>query len=177
MASRVYQLVVVALWLSGMTWLMVEKVLPPLMERDTSRLRRGAPFRPEADPEYWKISWQERSIGFAASQVFPDRKGGRELRNALQFENVPLEALMAQVLGSWTRAFGLAGDADLRINTTIGTRMWFGATGNLTGFQTRLILRDSPVLVLVVAGKSAVPGSWTWLPMSAHTSTHESGLG
>ena len=175
MASRVYQLFVVALWLSSMTWLMVEKVLPPLMG-GTPPDYGAALFRPEADPDYWKITWQERSIGFAASQVFPDREGGRELRNAAQFENVPLEALMAQVLGSWTRVFGLAGDADLRISATIGTRMWFDATGNLTGFQTRLILKDSPVLVLV-HGKVSGPGKLDVAAYIGSTSSDESGLG
>ena len=156
MASRVYQLFVVALWLSSMTWLMVAKVLPPLMGGSPPDYD-AALFQPEPGPESWKITWQERSIGFAASRVFPDREGGRELRNAVQFENVPLEALMAQVLGSWTRVFGLAGEADLRISATIGTRLWFDASGTLTGFRTKLILRDSPVLVLV-QGKVSGPG-------------------
>ena len=78
MASRVYQLFVVALWLSSMTWLMVEKVLPPLMGGNPPDYD-AALFRPEPEPDYWKITWQERSIGFAASQVYPDREGGREI--------------------------------------------------------------------------------------------------
>ena len=103
-------------------------------------------------------------------------RAGVRLRNAVQFENVPLEALMAQVLGSWTRVFGLAGDADLRISATIGTRMWFDAAGNLTGFQTRLILRDSPVLVLV-HGRVSGPGKLDVAAYVGSTSSDESSLG
>lgn len=156
MASRVYQLFVVALWLSSMTWLMVEKVLPPLLG-GTPPDYDAALLQAEPAPDYWKLSWQDRPIGFAASRVFHDRQDGRELRSAVQFENVPLDALVSQLLGPWTRMFGLAGDADLRISATLGTRVWFDAAGVLTGFQTRLLLKDSPVQI-VAHGATNGPG-------------------
>jgi hypothetical protein len=156
MIHRVYPFFVVALWLGSMSWLVVQKILPPLLG-GTPPDYQSELNRP--DPDYWRISWNDRAIGYAASQVHRHAKGVREIRNVVRFEDVPVESLVSEALGVWTKLVKplLGTTADLRANAVVGTQVWFDALGQLAGFHTVLDLEGSPAL-FTVQGQVAASG-------------------
>src|SRR5512137_2113364 len=102
MLGRLYHLLVVLLWLASMTWLVVEKVLPPLLGGTPPDYDAVLAARDRA-PDCWRIVWKEQTIGFAASRVIRPAGAEREMRSVVQFEKLPLEELLAELLAVFAK--------------------------------------------------------------------------
>jgi hypothetical protein len=101
MEHRWSNLVVVLFWLSTMTWLMVEKVLPPLQRGDPPSFRSiYGELDSSSPPICWSMTWNDQPIGWAMSRSARSTSGMTEIHSRVHFSRIPLEE-MAPV---WMRA-------------------------------------------------------------------------
>jgi hypothetical protein len=86
LAVHWFNLAVVGLWLATMTWLVVEKFLPPLLVGEPPSLvdRRNEPLGG------WRLSFNDRPIGWALSAAVRLPKELTEVRSRVHFDEVPL---------------------------------------------------------------------------------------
>jgi hypothetical protein len=153
MAGRVYYLLVVLFWLASMSWLAVEKVIPPLLGGRPPDYR--APLEePETQPDYWRITWNGRQIGSVVSQIVDRPNGGREMRSVVRFADLPLESMLSELLGAFASfAKPLLGPSqDYRIEAVLATRLVFDEERQLAALRTVLDLAETPSF-LTVTGK------------------------
>lgn len=92
--SRWYQLTVVALWLSSMTWLAYRKVLPPMLVGEPPSAPEILAAQREEPAVGWSISWKERRLGWAVSQTRPLPQGLTEVRSRVHFDKFPLREML-----------------------------------------------------------------------------------
>jgi hypothetical protein len=150
MLGRLYQLLVVLLWLASMTWLVVEKVLPPLLGGTPPDYNAVLAARGQA-PDCWRIVWKEQTIGFAASRVIEPAGADREIRSVVQFEKLPLEELLAELLGVFAKLTAplLGGHSNYRIDALLATRLLFDDQRRLKEFRTRLDVGEMASLLSI----------------------------
>ena len=77
MGNRIFVAVVVLLWVSTMSWLMVARILPPFFQGEPPH--HGQPVRDE--PVCWQIEYGGRPIGQAVSQAVPGALGTTEIHS------------------------------------------------------------------------------------------------
>jgi hypothetical protein len=87
--------VVVLFWMSTMTWLVVEKVLPPLERGDPPTFHSAyGDLDPQAPAIGWTVAWNDRTIGWAASRVLHPSSGLFEVHSRVHFAHLPLEEMV-----------------------------------------------------------------------------------
>ena len=70
MFGRIFNGLVVVFWMIAMTWLLAEKVIPPMLGGDPPDYQSVLePADEEKLPDAWKIRWKDKTVGFAASRV------------------------------------------------------------------------------------------------------------
>ena len=150
MPERLYHLLVFVLWLASMSWLVAEKVLPPLLGGHPPEYDAILGARDQA-AVCWRIVWKEQTIGYAASRVVEPASGEREMRSVVQFEKLPLEELMAQLLGLFAKFTAplLGGQSGYPIDALLATRLLFDEQRRLKEFRTRLDLGGIPGLMTI----------------------------
>jgi len=144
MFGRLFTGAVIVLWLASMTWLLGEKVIPPLLGGDPpDYLGELAHVSQESPPDAWRLRWKERTIGFAASELVP-RADGVDRHSFVEFEELPLDSLLSELIGPLSAVVKpfLEGARDLRVNLLAATRMRFNSEKRLTGFDTTMDLGD-----------------------------------
>jgi len=94
MYSRWFNIGVVVLWLSAMTWLVVAKVLPPLLTGQPPSYRSILEAQKREGPVAWRMSLGGKKIGMAWSTTKPLPNGLVELHSRVHFNRVPLEKLV-----------------------------------------------------------------------------------
>ncbi len=146
MFNRWFYLGVGAFWLIAMSWLLSQKVLPPLMVGDppdyqASLPEAGAEVPP---PTCWRIEWDGRYIGTAASQAV-SRDDGAELRSVIRFTKLPVKDMLRQLLGAMAPLISKSlGDEEFTPNMSVVTRLHFGEEKRLSDFQTVVDLPELP---------------------------------
>jgi hypothetical protein len=104
MEHRWMKAVVVLFWMTTMTWLVVEKVLPPLVRGDPPTFHSAyGNLDPEAPAIGWTVAWNDRPIGWAASRVLRPNSGLLEVHSRVHFDHWPLEELVPVWLRSVLR--------------------------------------------------------------------------
>jgi hypothetical protein len=143
MEHRWTQLVIALFWLATMTWLTVEKILPPL--------RRGEPpsFRSvygnlDATTQSigWTVTWNGSSIGWATSQTSHPTAGMTEINSHVHFSRIPVEE-MAPI---WMRGVVHNAVAPLggQIQMDAYSRMEIDPLNRLSGFRSSIRVSDIP---------------------------------
>lgn len=142
MSNRWFNLAIVLFWLASMSWLIAEKVAPPLRVGD-----RPAPVnqaQPAArTPVAWQLLLNEQPLGWAATDSLqrPDRI--LELRNRVHLDRFPLQEIspwLARLLDPNGRDGNLPFDTDSRLEIS-GQR--------LLGFHTSLSFGEIKDAILV----------------------------
>lgn len=107
MLSFRYNTLIIAFWLATMSWLVVAKVLPPLLkgEPPTWRTIISASQKEKDDNAAveWDIFIDQRTIGSASSSLHPMQDGVKELRSEVHFWELPLESISPLRLGAFAR--------------------------------------------------------------------------
>jgi hypothetical protein len=150
MASRLYHSLVVLFWLASMTWLLVEKVAPPLLGGRPPDYR-SVLEEPEAKPDYWRITWNGRRIGSVVSQIVDRQDGRREMRSVVRFEDLPLESMLSELLGAFA-SFAkpmLGSTQNYQLEAILATRLAFDEERRLGAFSTVLDLAETPSFLTV----------------------------
>ena len=90
MYGRWFNLAVIVLWLATMTWLVKEKVLPPLWIGEPPSQRQILEARQNEPPVAWRLQWNHRPMGWALSttESLPDRS--TQIRSRVHFDDLPV---------------------------------------------------------------------------------------
>jgi hypothetical protein len=141
MGNRIFVGVVVVLWVGTMSWLMVDRILPPFFHGDPPI--HGSLVHD--DPTCWEIFYGGRSVGHAVSQAVPGALGTTEIHSRVLLDGIEVKELAPQWMGGLVRALG---------QVSLDTRSTFvlDSLGNLSYFRTDVRLNELP-MVMRVYGK------------------------
>ncbi len=141
MANRVFVSSVVVLWLTSMTWLVTERILPSFFQGQPPVIHSLETGEPVA----WQVEWGGEYVGTAASIRVPGAAGTTELHNRMKLDSIPLMELAP----TWMRkAVGNLGNMSLDART----RIEFDSLGNFSSFASSISLNEFPS-VLKIRGK------------------------
>lgn len=162
MGNKIYGAVVLVLWGSSMTWLMVAKILPPFFRGDAPR---SAPTT-RLEPVAWRIEHGASLSGYSVSQAVPGAMGTTEVHSQVRLDELPLPKLATQ----WIWMQGLLTDlSDLQLE--LRTKATYDTLGQLSAFETRVRAADTPPVARVIG---RISGGVLKLTMRAGEFTHNS---
>lgn len=139
--------VVVLFWMATMSWLVVEKVLPPLERGEPPTFHSAyGDLDPEAPAIGWTVAWNDRPIGWAASRVLHPNSGLYEVHSRVHFSRLPLE----EMVPVWMRAV---------LRNAVGTlgspkmdafnRLEIDPLNRLVGFRSTIHLEKVPQAIVI----------------------------
>jgi len=136
MANRIFVFAVIVLWLSSMSWLVVERILPSFYT--------GEPPIEQAyetgEAVAWKVEWGGKPVGQAASVRLSGVAGTTDLYNRVVLTDIPLMDLAP----AWMR--NTIGDLG-NITFDAHTRIEFDPLGNFSSFNSRISINDLPSML------------------------------
>jgi hypothetical protein len=94
MQSRWFNAAVVLLWLITMSWLVTEKVLPPLLVGDPPSYSKIVEAQRDAPPVGWRMSLNHRSLGWALSDTKLQSTGLTDIHGRVHFDALPLDEMV-----------------------------------------------------------------------------------
>lgn len=146
MTNRWFNAGILVFWLVAMSWLLTQKVLPPMLAGEPPDYDSALPVGEAAEappaPVCWRLNWDGRVIGTAASQAVATDDGA-ELRSVIRFSRLPMRNLLGQLLGAMAPLVSSSfGDDDFTPNIDVATRMRFDDNRRLEEFQTVLDLPE-----------------------------------
>src|SRR5688500_11468819 len=97
MGSRFFNVLILLFWFVTMSWLMVNKVLPPLRIGEPPNYRTIISERDPKVPVCWRISLNDRPLGWAATHFTSRPDGLVESRSRVYLNYLPLD----QVAPGW----------------------------------------------------------------------------
>jgi hypothetical protein len=100
MYSRWYNAAVILLWLASMSWLVTQKVLPPLLVGQPPNYRTIVAAQRGEPPAGWKLVFNGRQLGWAISSTLSLPNQLTEIRSRVHFDEVPLP----EMTEGWARA-------------------------------------------------------------------------
>jgi len=145
MFGRIFNGLVIIFWMIAMTWLLAEKVIPPMLGGDPPDYQSVlAPATEEKLPDAWKLRWKERTVGFAASRVEERPSGELDRMTFVEFEDLPLESILSEMLGPVAAVIKplLQSSRELDLDMIVATRMTFDHDRKLSRFDTTIDLSD-----------------------------------
>ena len=101
MYNRCFSVAVTLLWLSTMSWLLIEKVLPPLMVGDPPNYRTILDAQRNELPVGWGLYFDGDKIGWALSTTKKLPNDLTEINSRVHFDKFPLR----EITPGWLRAF------------------------------------------------------------------------
>lgn len=144
MGNRIFVAVVLLLWASTMSWLVVEKILPPFFSGDPPTHGQK-----ESQPVCWQIECAGRQVGYAVRQSVPGALGTTEIHSRVVLQDMPLKEMAPQWMSSLVDNLG-----EIRLDSR--TRLTLDSFGTLSSFDTKVQVNDTP-LVVKVFGKVVGP--------------------
>jgi hypothetical protein len=101
MNSRWFNTAVVVLWLATMSWLVKEKVLPPLLIGEPPSYSEIVEAQNSEPPVGWMVLVDGRRIGWAMTDTKQQKSGVTEIHGRAHFDSFPIEA----VTPGWLQPF------------------------------------------------------------------------
>ncbi len=145
MYSRWFNAAVVLLWLATMSWLVTEKVLPPLVVGEPPNTDQIVDAQKRKPAVGWRILYNGRRLGWAVSETVPQATGVTEIHGRVHFRRLPLKDMMKGWLHTFSRLIepfdGLGMDAR--------SAMTIDALGHLVGFESAVRLEPLNEVVRV----------------------------
>ncbi len=164
MEQRWSNVVIVLFWIASMTWLVVEKVLPPFDRGDPPSVASQLEgIQPDSPPIGWNVLWNNEAIGMATTRVSRSASGVTELYSRVRFWKIPLDEIAPPVLRPLLRN---------RVQTVDATsRIEFDPLNRISGIYSRIGNDEVPnavVLQGIVEGDrlklQVNPGKAGWSP-------------
>jgi hypothetical protein len=141
MANRIFVLAVVVLWLSSMTWLFTDRILPTFQGGQPPAIET---FQ-NGEAIAWGVEWGGEEVGRAASVRVPGAGGSVELHNRISLDDMPIIDLAP----AWMRmAVPSLGD----MSFDVISRIEFDSLGNFSSFDSKVMLNEMPS-VLKLSGR------------------------
>jgi hypothetical protein len=138
MGNRIFVAVVLLLWTSTMSWLVVEKILPPFHSGDPpthGKLR-------EDRPVCWQIECAGRRVGYAVRQAIPGALSTTEIHSRILLEDIPIREMAPHWMSSLVDDLG-----EIRLDSR--TRLTLDSFGTLSSFDTRVKVNELPMTIKV----------------------------
>jgi hypothetical protein len=136
MYSRFFNIVVFLMWLSTMTWLVTQKVVPSLWVGQPPNYQMiVAAQRPE--PVGWELWINNRQLGWALSTFEIQGQGLKEIHSSVHFDDLPLQELTS----GWGRAvFRLIDQPSSKFEMDVKSILTIDSLGKLLRFDSRIQL-------------------------------------
>jgi hypothetical protein len=138
MGNRIFVAVVIMLWATTMSWLLVAKILPPFFSGEPPT--HGMIEHDE--PVCWEIGCGDHWVGYAVRQAVPGAQSTTEVISRVVLKNIPLRQMAPQWMGSIVEGLGA-------IQLDSRTRFVLDSFGNLSCFDSKVQLNDLPLVVRV----------------------------
>lgn len=100
MYSRFFNIAVCMLWLSTMTWLINQKVMPALWIGQPPNYRTILQAQEREPPVGWNLWINNKKLGWALSTLEDQLQGPKEIRSRVHFDQLPIQELTS----GWNRA-------------------------------------------------------------------------
>lgn len=139
MGNRIFVGLVVILWAVTMSWLVVEKILPPFYSGEPPTLG----VIEQDEPVCWQIEYDGRAVGIAVRQAVPGAQSTTEIFSRVRLENIPLREMAPQWMSSVVEDLGV-------ICLDVRTGMVLDSLNNLSSFDTRVQLNELPLVVKIL---------------------------
>lgn len=167
MYSRWFNAAVVLLWLTTMAWLVVEKVLPPLLVGDPPNVQTVLEAQRNEPPVGWSVALNDEPLGWAVGQTQRLSNETTQINTLVQFDRISL----AQILPAWARRFVGALDEPLgEFSMQAESTLIIDPLGRLTNLESQV--RFLP-LYEVVFLQGTMEGNTLKLRFSSGTMTKE----
>ncbi len=141
MANRIFISAVVVFWLSSMTWLVTDRILPSFYGGQPPTMRSYEDGKAVA----WEVLWKGKTVGEAASMRLSGVAGSTDLFNRVVLDEFPV----MQLAPSWIRAtVGNLGE----MTFDVLTRVEFDPLGTFSSFNSRISL-DAMPSILKMSGR------------------------
>lgn len=159
MANRIFVGAIIVLWLSSMTWLVTDRILPSLFGGGQPPIAQAYE---DGEAVAWEVQWQGRVVGQAASVRLSGVGGSTDLFNRVVLDEFPVMELAP----SWIRAaVGNLGS----MTFDVLTRIEFDPLGKFSSFNSRISLNDMPS-ILKMSGR--IEESYLKLKVRSSDFTH-----
>jgi hypothetical protein len=151
MPFRWINAVVVLLWLISMSWLISQKVAPPMMAGNPPDYQSALPLSASTvppEPVCWRVAYRKKSIGLAASQALPTTTGA-EMRSITRLENLPVSEMLRGLLGNLAGRLlhDSFGRGEFAPNMNVATRLRFDHAKRLSSFESVIDVDDYPRII------------------------------
>ncbi len=144
MYGRLYLASVIGLWLASMTWLVMDKVLPPLRFGEPPSYRTMIESPHAVVPVGWSMLFNDRPLGWAVTSVEKQPGGQAKLHSRVHFDRLPL----ADMSPSWLFALWRLIDQPVPpINMDVESTIDVSSDGDLIRFQS--LVRLEPLASLI----------------------------
>lgn len=144
MSNRIFIAVVIFLWLGTMAWLLVDKVLPPLLVGNPPEYVPPVSETEDDLPICWHVLWNDKPLGWAANKVTSGVEGVTEVHSRVVLNRLPLEEMTPVWLKPFVSQMG-------KINMDARSRLEFDPLGRLSAFRT-IVRMDEAVEAIQMHG-------------------------
>ena len=144
MGNRIFIAVVIFLWLGTMAWLLVDKVLPPLLVGEPPEYVPSVSETEDNLPVGWHVTWNEKPLGWAANKVVSGIDGVTEVHSRVVLNRLPLEEMTPVWLKPFVSQMG-------KINMDARSRLDFDPLNRLSAFRT-IVRMDEAVEAIRMHG-------------------------
>lgn len=133
MHSRWFNLTVLFLWLTMMTWLVKQKVLPALLIGEPPSYAEILDARRANPTVGWDLLWDNRKLGWAVSQTLKLPHGLTEVNSLIHFDELPVGEMTPNWLRGVLRPLG---NMRARFRMDARSTLVFDALGRLSRFES-----------------------------------------
>jgi len=147
MYSRWFNIAVVVLWLSAMSWLTVAKVLPPLLLGEPPSYRSILDSRQDRSAVGWSIIQDKREVGWAISNTVRHPGQLAEIRSRVHLDDLRID-LVHGWLGALLRRIAPGIDEFTGLERLDAKNVFtVDSLGHLLGFQSTVRIELPEVLM------------------------------
>ncbi len=136
MSNRIYIAVVIFLWLGTMAWLLVDKVIPPLLVGQPPEYVPSVTQTEENLTVGWHVTWNEKLLGWAVNKVESGIGGVTEVHSRVVLNRLPLEEMTPVWLKPFVSQMG-------NINMDARSRLEFDPLNRLSAFRTTVRMDEA----------------------------------
>jgi len=136
MPNRIFISAIVLLWLSSMTWLVTDRILPSFFGGQPPLVKSYQ----EGEVVAWEVRWKGRRVGEAASVRMSGVGGSTDLYNRIVLEEFPVMDLAPAWIRAAVGSFG-------NMTFDVKTRVEFDPLGKFSSFNSRIALNGMPSIL------------------------------
>lgn len=136
MYSRLFNIIVCLMWLSTMTWLITQKVVPALWVGQPPSYQAIVETQ-KREPVGWHLWINNKQLGWALSTLEEQGQGSKEIRSYIHFDELPIDELTS----GWGRAlFRLMEQPSGKFEMDVQNVLTIDSMGKLLRFDSRIQL-------------------------------------